>query len=85
VNTATVIQAGYAEHPESGKDLLRITVDHEYAVGGETNPTTWLWVDRRAPVPRDGEQVRWDGHHAWIEGHIWPKVEYDSNPAKALC
>lgn len=78
--TATVIQAGYAEHPESGKRLVRITVDYPYAVGGETSPTTVIWVDHRAPVPSYGDVIRWDGHHAVIDGYIWPKPEYDSAP-----
>lgn len=84
MNTAKVLQAGISSHPESGKSLLRITVAYPYAVGGETSPTTWLWADEQAPIPRDGETASWDSGHVWIDGRAWRKREYDSNPTAPL-
>ncbi len=84
MNHATVLQADHVEHPESGRELVRITVSKEWASGGVTYPSTDIWAEIACPIPEDGETVEWDGHHVWVRGACWRKREYDSDPGKAL-
>lgn len=84
MNEARVIGAGLAEHPESGKRLLRVTVDKEWAVAGETYPYTYIWAHPQMPLPRTGDPIEWDLHHVYFDGRTWPKPEYDSNPGAPL-
>lgn len=84
MRSAHVIDAGYAEHPESGASLLRVTVDQPYESGGLRCSTTDLWADRAAPQPATGEPIGWDRRHVWIRGVRYRKPEYDSPTAAPL-
>lgn len=75
---ARVFQAAYACHPESKRDLLRITVDQAYASGGVTGHATDLWCERDAPIPVRDETVEWDHKHVLIGDKPYKKLENDS-------
>lgn len=82
--TSTVIGAGLAEHPESGKALMKVTVDHVYAQGGQTYGSTDIWGPANMPEPQFGESIQWGSSHIWFRGIRYIKSEYDSNPADPL-
>lgn len=84
MQSASVISAGLATHPQSDKRRLRVTVDREYAVAGEHYPTTDVWVEESAPVPAFGDVIQWGTHHVWIHGQRFRKAEYDSRSDKPL-
>jgi hypothetical protein len=84
MQSATVIQAGYVEHPESGDELLRIAVDAPWASGGTSYPSTDIWCDRSAPPPLFGDAVQWDERQVILHGVTYRKPEYDSSPAAPL-
>lgn len=84
MHSATVIQAGLDTHPESGKRLLKITVDASYEVAGVSYSATDIWAEAQAPVPAFGDVVSWDHRHVMLSGRTWRKVENDSNPAERL-
>ena len=78
MKTATVIGAGPAEHPESGKDLMKVTVAAAYAIDGETCLSTDVWCERDMPEPKFGEVLSWGSSHVWLRGARYDKIEYDS-------
>lgn len=84
MQTANVIGAGPAQHPESGADLMRIVVDRPWAVAGERWPATELRVQRDMPEPATGEQIEWDHRHIWLRGVQYEKPEDDRKPAWSL-
>lgn len=85
MNHGTIVQAAQAEHPESGRDLLRLTVDQPYDVGGQSYPYTDIWgplsID---PRPEYGYPVSWDHHSIWLGAKVYKKVENDSRPDEEL-
>lgn len=84
IERATVIQCGPASHPESGADLMRITVSKPWASGGTTYPSTDIWAARDCPELAFGETVQWGSRYVWARGVRYDKPEFDSDPNAVL-